>query len=157
MDWDAVFIPKCISIQRTVTLRKKISGIQLIPKENGSAKLGTIAQFPARSGFGNLRYGLQPTNREGALGRAVPTSCSNRTLSPLAWRLPKQQIRYRSHSHLRTFAVRIRGSRCAVRLPCPSDQAWPFRTCHRKWSQLVNASLSGKEASQSSPACRASA
>jgi len=46
MNIDALFIPSCPAVQRTVILLKNISAIQIVRTNDDRAKLGVIAQLP---------------------------------------------------------------------------------------------------------------
>lgn len=43
---DAFFIPDCIAIERTVSLCRPITGVQLMPRERGPAVLGSFSELP---------------------------------------------------------------------------------------------------------------
>jgi hypothetical protein len=46
MDFDALCIPECPTVERTVRLSKAIPAIELVPVENCKARLGTISEIP---------------------------------------------------------------------------------------------------------------
>lgn len=46
MNYDAVFIPACASVERTVVAPTELSAIQIEQTEDGKARLGMIAPIP---------------------------------------------------------------------------------------------------------------
>jgi hypothetical protein len=49
MDITALFIPECVQVEKTLTLTKEISAMELVRRESGGTRLGAIATLPKGS------------------------------------------------------------------------------------------------------------
>jgi hypothetical protein len=70
MDINALCIPECVEIEKTLTLSKEISAMELVRRESGAARLGAIAALPKGSqvdvcgpGFNDRTFKVRYENR----------------------------------------------------------------------------------------------